>query len=393
MCASGRRITPGQLCFHRRKRKQTLLEARRRSDLASAHFYLAACSRSPIAVNETFAWVPSSANVLREREQHIAKLGGELKQKDAWLRQSVEAHAELLRAHEAVTAELIRSNNWAEELTRELTERKARICRSPEIELDIRLTWVTVTWSRKSKARGQSSNEPARIKLPPKERSRDWRRWSSSCTAWAEGLNSEKLRIIAGNCSGLDRQSGFARARNWESVHACVTVNEGIGSPVSANAAAADRSPVCNCDLRLRAGADRCAPGNVRQTPGGAEHEADYACGKSPGSFPTGTGSICWRNFFLPGWLPSPVIPAAKSLLWTTAPLTAARDWVRANYPEVRVLALPQNLGFGGGSNAGFREARNDVVVLLNSDMRVEPDFLAPHYWRDFRTKTSSRFP
>src|SRR5207245_1638680 len=41
-------------------------------------------------------------------------------------------------------------------------------------------------------------------------------------------------------------------------------------------------------------------------------------------------------------------------------------------------LALPQNLGFGGGSNAGIRAAKNDIVVLLNSDMRVERDFLQP---------------
>jgi GT2 family glycosyltransferase/glycosyltransferase involved in cell wall biosynthesis len=47
-------------------------------------------------------------------------------------------------------------------------------------------------------------------------------------------------------------------------------------------------------------------------------------------------------------------------------------------FPNVKVLALAQNLGFGGGSNAGFRAAKNDVVVLLNSDMRVEPDFLQP---------------
>ncbi len=53
-------------------------------------------------------------------------------------------------------------------------------------------------------------------------------------------------------------------------------------------------------------------------------------------------------------------------------------QWITENYPAVRVLALPENLGFGGGSNAGFRAAKNDVVVLLNSDMRVEPDFLAP---------------
>jgi len=47
-------------------------------------------------------------------------------------------------------------------------------------------------------------------------------------------------------------------------------------------------------------------------------------------------------------------------------------------FPSVRVLALDKNLGFGGGSNAGFRAAKNDIVVLLNSDMRVEADFLAP---------------
>ena len=53
-------------------------------------------------------------------------------------------------------------------------------------------------------------------------------------------------------------------------------------------------------------------------------------------------------------------------------------DFLRASFPQVTVLALPQNLGFGGGSNAGFRAAKNDIVVLLNSDMRVAPDFLAP---------------
>jgi len=52
--------------------------------------------------------------------------------------------------------------------------------------------------------------------------------------------------------------------------------------------------------------------------------------------------------------------------------------YVRDHFPQVTVLALDRNLGFGGGSNAGFRAAKNDVVVLLNNDMRVEPGFLAP---------------
>jgi len=53
-------------------------------------------------------------------------------------------------------------------------------------------------------------------------------------------------------------------------------------------------------------------------------------------------------------------------------------DFVRSRFPRVRVLALPTNLGFGGGSNAGIETAKNDIVVLLNSDMRVEPRFLPP---------------
>src|SRR5581483_8640133 len=53
-------------------------------------------------------------------------------------------------------------------------------------------------------------------------------------------------------------------------------------------------------------------------------------------------------------------------------------QFVREHFPQVRVLALERNLGFGGGSNAGFRSARNDIVVLLNSDMRVERNFLQP---------------
>src|SRR5690349_5141527 len=53
-------------------------------------------------------------------------------------------------------------------------------------------------------------------------------------------------------------------------------------------------------------------------------------------------------------------------------------EFVLQTFPQVNVLALPENLGFGGGSNAGVRAARNDIVVLLNSDMRVAPDFLQP---------------
>lgn len=53
-------------------------------------------------------------------------------------------------------------------------------------------------------------------------------------------------------------------------------------------------------------------------------------------------------------------------------------EFVREQFPQVKLVALKENLGFGGGSNAGFRAAKNDIVVLLNSDMRVEEGFLQP---------------
>jgi GT2 family glycosyltransferase/glycosyltransferase involved in cell wall biosynthesis len=49
-------------------------------------------------------------------------------------------------------------------------------------------------------------------------------------------------------------------------------------------------------------------------------------------------------------------------------------DFVRQQFPSVRLLPLEKNLGFGGGNNAGVNAARNDVVVVMNNDMRVLPD-------------------
>jgi GT2 family glycosyltransferase/glycosyltransferase involved in cell wall biosynthesis len=53
-------------------------------------------------------------------------------------------------------------------------------------------------------------------------------------------------------------------------------------------------------------------------------------------------------------------------------------EFVIERFPKVRLLALPANLGFGGGSNAGFEAAGNDIVIVLNSDMRVDRNFLQP---------------
>lgn len=69
---------------------------------------------------------------------------------------------------------------------------------------------------------------------------------------------------------------------------------------------------------------------------------------------------------------------ANEVIVVDNASTDGSAQFVKEHFPTVRVLELEQNLGFGAGSNAGFQIARNDVVVLLNNDMRVEPHFLEP---------------
>lgn len=50
-----------------------------------------------------------------------------------------------------------------------------------------------------------------------------------------------------------------------------------------------------------------------------------------------------------------------------------AGDWARRHAPDVRVLGLPANLGFAGGTNAGIRAAGGELLLLINDDALAEP--------------------
>lgn len=155
------------------------LEISGSNDPATANFYLAACSQSPIAVNQSFSWVPSSGNVLRERERHIAKL-------DEFLRENLAAHSELQRNHEALNAELERQNHWAADLTHELDERKVRIV-DLQKEVDSRLEWV-------KDLEGQIERGRVEIERLHKESSAERQQLEGKIaerTAWAQQLEAE----------------------------------------------------------------------------------------------------------------------------------------------------------------------------------------------------------
>src|SRR5579872_2951099 len=77
-----------------------------------SHFFVAVCAHRPQIGNPTFVYVPRAANVLRERERHIALLEGELATKNQWLEKALREHEELMAQFTAQQRDLERSNRW-----------------------------------------------------------------------------------------------------------------------------------------------------------------------------------------------------------------------------------------------------------------------------------------
>jgi SAM-dependent methyltransferase len=100
-------------------------------DPEQAHFFLAVCAASPQTGAPTFVYVPSAANVLKEREDHIRRLEEELATKTGWLAEARASHAELVDQFRRQTQELEKSNRWADEMD---AARQAALARTAEVQ-------------------------------------------------------------------------------------------------------------------------------------------------------------------------------------------------------------------------------------------------------------------
>jgi GT2 family glycosyltransferase len=59
-------------------------------------------------------------------------------------------------------------------------------------------------------------------------------------------------------------------------------------------------------------------------------------------------------------------------------------DYLRSNFPWVKILEKKENLGFAAGTNCGIRAARGDLILTLNNDTKANMNFI------EFLTKPMS---
>jgi GT2 family glycosyltransferase len=68
--------------------------------------------------------------------------------------------------------------------------------------------------------------------------------------------------------------------------------------------------------------------------------------------------------------------PAERIVIVDSASRDGTVDEIRRRFPEVRVLELSENRGFGAAVNAGAASADNEAIVLVNDDVEVDEGFV-----------------
>ncbi len=67
----------------------------------------------------------------------------------------------------------------------------------------------------------------------------------------------------------------------------------------------------------------------------------------------------------------------AEYVLVDNASIDGSVDFVKSEFPRVRIARMKKNKGFAPALNEAVRGCRSEWVCFLNNDMRVDPDWLA----------------
>lgn len=72
----------------------------------------------------------------------------------------------------------------------------------------------------------------------------------------------------------------------------------------------------------------------------------------------------------------SEIDTAPEVIVVDNASADGSAEMVRAEFPQVTLIASAENLGFSGGNNLGMAHARGEFAFLLNPDTTLPPDAL-----------------
>ncbi|MBU3744083.1 MAG: glycosyltransferase family 2 protein [Sediminibacterium sp.] len=86
---------------------------------------------------------------------------------------------------------------------------------------------------------------------------------------------------------------------------------------------------------------------------------------------------IDWLRQFLPGVMATDY-PELEVIIADNASTDGSVEWLKEVFPGLRLIVLQQNYGFAEGYNRALEQVQAEYFVLLNSDVRVEPDWLHP---------------
>jgi GT2 family glycosyltransferase len=70
--------------------------------------------------------------------------------------------------------------------------------------------------------------------------------------------------------------------------------------------------------------------------------------------------------------------PKAEIVVVDDASTDNSVEFLKTNFPKVIIIKNQKNLRFSKSCNKGVKAAKGDIVVLLNSDVKPEKDFLQP---------------
>ena len=84
-----------------------------------------------------------------------------------------------------------------------------------------------------------------------------------------------------------------------------------------------------------------------------------------------------WLAGCLDALLAQRAAPPFETLVVDNGSVDDSVNFVRTQYPAVRIVENGRNLGFAGGNNAGVRDAHSEWLVFLNNDTVPDPEWLS----------------